>query len=61
MYSNFILGRYDRKSNLRLGFFNLCSKTYKRTSMQYVLSHIINYQYVSIDFAIILRVASQEL
>ena len=37
-------------------YLNLCNKTNKGTCTQYVLLIIINYKYVSIDFAIILRV-----
>jgi hypothetical protein len=40
---------------------NVHVETNKYTCVKHVLSHIINYQYVSIVFAIIIRVALQEL
>lgn len=40
--------------------FNLYNKTDKCTCIKYVLLHITYYQYVSITFAIIIRVALQE-
>lgn len=40
---------------------NVHAETNKCTCVKHFLSHIINYQYVSIAFAIIIRVALQEL
>jgi hypothetical protein len=41
-------------------YLNLCNKTNKCICMKYALSHIINYQHVSIAFAIInIRVTLQ--
>ena len=42
-------------------YLNICNKTDKCTCMKYVLSHIINYQHVSIAFAIIIRVFLQQI
>jgi len=41
-------------------WLNVCNKTNQCICIQYVLSHITNYQHVSIDFAIIIRVVLQE-
>jgi len=41
-------------------YLNLRNKTNKWTCPKYVLSHTINYQNVSIAFAIITKVALQE-
>jgi hypothetical protein len=40
--------------------FYLCNHIDKRICIQYVSSHVINYQHVFIDFAIIVGVALQE-
>ena len=41
-------------------YFDLCYKIYKCTWIKYVSLHVINYQHISIAFAIIIRVALQE-
>ena len=41
-------------------YLNLCDKTNKCTCIKYVLSHIINYQHISIAFSIITSVGLQE-
>jgi len=41
-------------------YLNLCNKTNKCTCIQHVVSHIINYQYVSLAFAIIRTVGLEE-
>jgi hypothetical protein len=41
-------------------YLKLCNKTNKCACIQHVVPHIINYQYVSIAFAIIRTVALEE-
>jgi len=41
-------------------YLNICNKTNQCTCIKYVLSHIINFQHVSIAFAIIISVSLQE-
>ena len=58
---NIFTGKAEPKNNLYKEYLNLRNKTNKCTFIKYVSSHIINYQHVSIPFAIIIiRLAVQE-